>query len=128
MSQKNITIFEYNGYTFEFDIADADCSEKYEHAIQVMDEEEKKAPKDGLLSAIYRAQCGMIKRFFDNVLEEGAGVKICGEKDHISNCYTAYSAFLDFVSGQRDSVLSAKNSISKYSNRAQRRAADRQKR
>lgn len=121
MSQK--TIFEYNGCTYEFDLADADYSEKYENAIEAMSNEEKEIPKAGKLSEIYRAQCGLIKRFFDNALEEGAGSRICGEKDNVTACYTAYEAFLDFVREQRDSVLAAKNSIAKYSNRAQRRAA-----
>lgn len=118
MSQNKDNIFEYNGYTFEYDLADADDSEKYENAIEIMTAEEKAIPKDGKLSAIYRAQCGLIKHFFDNVLGEGAGNKICGEKDNVSDCYTAYTAFLDFVSAQRDRVLSVKNTISKYSNRA----------
>lgn len=124
MSQKNETIFEYNGYTFEFDIADADDSEKYENAIEVMGEDEKNCPKDGKLSAIYRCQCAFLKRFFDNVLEEGAGKKLCGEKDNVSNCYNAYTAFLDFVSEQRERVLSVKNTISKYSNRAVKKPMD----
>ena len=115
------TIFEYNGCTYEFDIADADASEKYEKAIEVMEEEEKTIPKTGKLSEIYRAQCGLIKHFFDNVFEEGAGAKVCGEKDNITNHYTAYTTFLDFVKVQRDGVLAVRNTISKYSNRAQRR-------
>ena len=117
-------IFEYNGSKFEFDLADADASEKYENAIDVMSEEEKTVPKTGKLSGIYRAQCALIKHFFDNVLGEGAGNKICGEKDIITDCYKAYDAFLEFVGGQRDRILNVKNSVAKYSNRAQRRAAN----
>lgn len=127
MSQKDIKIFEYNGYEFEFDLADADASEKYENAVEIMAEEEKGVPKAGKLSVIYRAQCGLIKRFLDNTLGEGAGNKLCGEKDNITNCYATYSAFLDFVSAQRDTIIASKNVISKYSNRAQRRAADKKK-
>lgn len=123
MSQKE-NIFEYNGYTFEYDIADADDSEKYEKAIEIMGEEEKALPKTGKLSEIYRAQCGMIKHFFDNVLEEGAGAKICGEKDNVTNCYTAYTTFLDFVAAQRDRVLSVKNTISRYTNRPVKKPMD----
>lgn len=124
MSQNKENIFEYNGYTFEYDLADADDSEKYENAIEIMGKEEKTIPKTGKLSEIYRAQCGMIKRFFDNCLEEGAGEKICGEKDNVSNCYNAYTVFLDFVASQRDRVLSVKNSLSKYSNRPIKKPTD----
>ena len=124
MSQNKENIFEYNGYSFEYDLADADYSEKYENAIEIMGKEEKDIPKTGKISEIYRAQCGMLKRFFDNVLGDGAGKKICGEKDNVTNHYTAYTAFLDFVSSQRDRVLSAKNSFSKYSNRPVKKPTD----
>lgn len=117
------TIFRYNEKEYEFDIADADFSEKYEHAYEFMSETEKNIPKDGKLSDMYRSQCAMIKRFLDDCLEEGAGEALCGERNNITLCYNAYGAFLDFVSAQRESVLSIKNTFSKYSNRAQRRAA-----
>lgn len=123
MSQENKTVFEYNGYTFNFDIADADDSEKYEKAIDVMSEDEKSIPKAGKLSEIYRAQCKLIKEFFDNVLGADSGKNICGEKDNVTACYTAYTAFLDFVKAQRDNVLAVRSTIGKYSNREQRRAA-----
>ena len=124
MSHNNDNIFEYNGYTFEYDLADADDSEKYEKAIEIMGEEEKNLPKAGKLSEIYRAQCKMIKTFFDNVLGDGAGDKVCGVKDNVSNCYTAYTDFLDFVASQRDRVLSVKNTLSKYSNRPIKKPMD----
>lgn len=127
MSQENKTVFEYNGYEYEFDIADADYSEKYEVAIEAMAKEEKEIPKAGKLSEIYRAQCGMIKRFFDNVFVEGAGANVCGARDNVTKCYDAYLAFIEFVKAQRDGVIEAKNSLSKYSNRAQRRAAEHKK-
>lgn len=109
--------FEYNGCVYEFDLADADVSEKYEYAIEVMGNEEKAIPKAGKLSEIYRAQCGLIKNFFDNVLEKGAGDKLCGDKNNVNACYNAYFAFLDFVTAQRDNVLSIKSRVSKYTNR-----------
>lgn len=124
MSQNKENIFEYNGYSFEYDLADADDSEKYENAIAIMGEEEKSIPKTGKLSEIYRAQCGMLKRFFDNVLGEGAGEKICGAKDNVTNHYTAYTDFLDFVGSQRNRVLAVKNTISKYSNRGVKKPMD----
>ena len=124
MSQNNEKIFEYNGYSFEYDIADADDSEKFESAIDVMSKEEKNLPKDGRLSVIYKAQCGMIKTFFDNVLGEGAGTKVCGEKNNVTDCYNAYTAFLGYVKNQRDNVLSIKNTLAKYTNRPIKKPTD----
>ena len=122
MSQINYT-FEYNGQSYEFDVRDAENSEKLEDAIDQMRETEKKLPKTGRLSAIYKANCQMIRDFFDTIFGEGAGVKICGERLHVTAHYDAYKAFIDFANPQRDDVMSYSNTFAQYSNRQQRRAA-----
>ena len=124
MSQEVKTTFEYNGATYEFDIRDADQSEIFETAIGEMEKEEKSLPKDGKASAIIRAQCGMLKKFFDRIFGEGAGDAICTEKSNISVCYAAYEAFLLMVREQKEDIIGAKNVFAKYSNRQQRRAAE----
>ena len=123
MSQEVKTKFEYNGASYEFDVRDADQSEVFEDAIAKMEEEEKALPKDGKASAIIRAQCTMLKKFFDRVLGEGAGNALCTEKSNISVCYDAYEQFLLMVREQKDDIIGAKNVFAKYSNRQQRRAA-----
>ena len=134
MSHK--TIFEFNGHTAYFDIGDADLSEKYEKAIDILAEDEKSLPKDGKISAITKAQCAMIRKFFDNCLGKGKGKDFCTLNDeengvhsenNIGFHYEAYYAFINFVAGQKNDLLSYKNTYSQYSNRQQRRAASKKK-
>ena len=128
MSKEKVsTTFTYNGVSYEFDVRDADQSEALENAISEMDKEEKLLPKDGKISGIIREQCNMIKRFFDRVLSEGAGTAICSEKSNISVCYEAYDHFLMLVREQRNDTIESKSVFSKYSNRQQRRAAEKNK-
>lgn len=127
MSQEIKTAFQYNGAEYEFDVRDADDAEKFEEAIERMKDEEKDVPKTGKTSDIIRAQCKMLKNFFDLCLGEGAGVAICTEKSNIHTHYDAYEQFLLFVRAQKEDILSAKNTFAKYSNRQQRRAAAKQK-
>ena len=127
MSQEVKTVFEYNGASYEIDIRDADQSEKFENALALMDKEEKEIPKTGKASEIIRAQCKMLKAFFDRVFGEGAGDAICTEKSNISVCYAAYDAFLKLLMQQKADILQSKNVFAKYSNRAQRRAEVRAK-
>lgn len=123
MSQNIETKFKYNGAEYDFDVRDADDAEKFEAAINVMKEAEKEVPKTGKTSEIIRAQCKMLKDFFDGCLGEGAGVAICTDKSNISAHYAAYEHFLNYIKAQKDDILSAKNTFAKYSNRQQRRAA-----
>lgn len=127
MSQEVNTMFQYNGVKYEFDVRDADASEKFENAVEKMREEEAAISKIGKSSELIRAHCKLIKDFFDRVLEDGAGNAVCTEKNNISICYAAYEAFLEVVRLQRDDILRAKNTFGKYSNRQQRRAANKKK-
>lgn len=126
MSQIN-TVFEYNGEKFEFDVRDADDAEKFEVAINDLSEAEKSAPKDGKASTQIRITCRAIKKFFDTCLGDGAGEKICGKKDNVAPHYDAYEKFLEVVRLQRNDILTTKNTFAKYSNRSQRRNAEKQK-
>ena len=125
MSQNIETTFKYNGAAYEFDVRDADDAEKFEEAINAMSNVEKTLPKTGKSSDIIRAQCNMLKEFFDTCLGEGAGVAVCTEKSNISAHYAAYEQFLLYIKAQKDDILTAKNTFSKNSNRQQRRAAER---
>lgn len=123
MSQNIETKFKYNGAEYEFDVRDADDAEKFEAALNAMKEAEKEVPKTGKSSDIIRAQCKMLKDFFDDCLGAGAGVAICTDRSNISAHYAAYEHFLNYIKAQKDDILSAKNTFAKYSNRQQRRAA-----
>lgn len=121
MSQEVITTFKYRDVEVEFDISDADAAEKFEEAVKKMDESEKLVPKTGKISTIYRAQCKLIKDFFDNCIGPGSGEKICTKADNVRICYDAYDEFLKFVSAQKSGIMSYKDVFSRYSNREQRR-------
>ena len=121
MSQEVITKFKFRDAEVEFDISDADAAERFETAVKRMEEEEKQLPKTGKLSTIYRAQCRLIKDFFDNCVGSGAGDEICTKADNVRICYDAYDQFLKFVSDQKAGIMSYKDVFSKYSNREQRR-------
>lgn len=118
------TKFEYNGASYEYDVRDADDAERLDAALKQLDADEKALKKDGALHEHIKGQCNMIKHFFDCCLGEGAGNAICTEKSNIRTCYDAYEAFLLMVREQKEDILSAKNTFAKYSNRQQRRAAD----
>lgn len=123
MSQNVETIFKYNGNEYEFDIRDAEFSERMENAIEELRQEEKKLPKTGSSSTIIKAHCKMIKSFFDCCLGEGAGEGICTERNNVSICYKAYDDFLCFVRVQKEDIINSKNVFASHENRQQRRAA-----
>lgn len=121
MSREINTVFQYNNAEYEFDIRDAEFSEKFENAIELMTEEEKVLPKVGKTSEIIKAQCKMIKDFFDRCLGDNAGISLCTERSNLSVCYDAYEKFLNFVRVQKNDITNVKNTFAKYSNRQQHR-------
>lgn len=120
MSQTNFT---YNGFEHEFDIFDADSADLFESAMNGLREAEKSIPKDGKISSLVRAQCKMLREFFDDILGENAGISLCGERDNFGNCKDAYVAFLNFIDAQKTEYINSVNDVrGKYgANRAQRR-------
>lgn len=121
MSQEIINKFVWNDHEYYFDVRDAEYSELFENAIANMTEAEKNLPKDGKSSVIIRAQCDMLKKFFDECLGEGAGAEICSERSRIDLCYDAYVAFLNIVKSQKNYIIDKGNTFRQYSNREQRR-------
>lgn len=121
------SIFTYNGVEFPFDAYDAEDSERMEIASEHMAASEKRLPKEGKNSEIVRAHCQLIKDYFDDIFGEGAGVAICTERSNLNVHYDAYDSFLAFVRAQKEAILERGNSYKKYSNRQQRRAAEKKK-
>ena len=118
-----LTVFSYNGHQFDFDVRDADDSEKYETALSNLNKGEESLPKTGKSSEIIRAQCEWIKQFFDDCLGKGAGEKLCTKKANIAVHDEAYDEFLEFVRAQRDDIDRVTDVFkSKVANRQQRRA------
>ena len=109
-----------NGKEFEFDIADADCMERYEKALQIIQEESKNAKLSGAPSEKLKVSCQLVFNFFDEVLGRGAADKIFEGKMNFRTCFEVYEQFIDDCS---ESCQSLTQKLSKYSsNRAQRRA------
>lgn len=119
------TEFEYNGYAFAFDIRDADDADRYENALAVLQDAEKNMKRDGKATDLIRYQCDMIKQFFNVALnEDGAGEKVCTERDNFMVCVKAYEAFLDYLKMQKDEMHEVTNDfMQSVGNREQRRAA-----
>ncbi len=124
MSQEIETVFKCNGVEYPFDARDADYAEKFEKALENMTETEKTLPKEGRLSVIYRAHCDTIKRFFDDIFGEGAGVAICTERSNVTVHYDAYDELLKLVRHQRNDVSRATN---KYSTHRRKKKHNNQK-
>ena len=125
--RRDVTQWEYNGFTFELDIGDADESERLEEAFQRLADADKTIPKTGHLKDIIIAQDKVCRDFFDFLLGEGAGDDVLGEKRSINNCNDAYESFLDFIDAQRGGYEERNAALlTRYSgNRAQRRAQTR---
>lgn len=119
MSQ--ITKFSYNGCEYEYDVRDAETAEKFEAAVQRVQVADKNMPKDGKASSQIRYQCGIIKNFFDDCLEPGAGTAICGERDNFGICMEAYTAFLNMIKLQKSEIVRMSSTFGQYSNRQQQR-------
>lgn len=121
MSQEIINTFSWNDHEFIFDVRDADDAARFETAIENMSKAEKELKKDGKTSDIIRAQCAMLKKFFDECLGDGAGNAICTEKSRLDLCYEPYVAFLNVIRAQKGYITDKGNAFRQYSNREQRR-------
>lgn len=121
--------FSYNGSSeYPFDVRDADDSEKFEKAIEELQEAEKLVAKDGKLSGITRANCKLIKDFFGTCLSAEAVEEFFGGKDNLLRCNEAYVAFLNMVAQQRDEAMKLQLGLkSMQGNRAQRRQRKRKR-
>ncbi|MPM97946.1 hypothetical protein SDC9_145127 [bioreactor metagenome] len=89
-----------------------------------MGDAEKSISKDGKASEYIKAYHKMFVDLYDNILGEGCGLKILGEKGNTRICNEVYESFLEFVAMQKDDTMLYKNNIlQRFSpNRAQRRA------
>ena len=123
-NQNNSTVFKYNGQEKEFDIADVECNKKFEGAVKALQEECNSIPKTGLASDMMKSQVDIIKRFFDNLFGDGAGVELCGEKDNFNSCFDAYEAILSHINEQKERIVNRKLVVgsAQQPNRAARRS------
>lgn len=122
MKQK---MWEINGLSFELDLEDADCMERYENAFEKMSEEEKQVPKDGKLSTKIRAYCRLFRDLYDRIFGEGTSEKIFKDiPDNTDRYDEIYFNFLSFAAAQKAAAAEKRaERISEYRpNRQQRRS------
>lgn len=117
MSQEKETIFKYNGVEYEFDVSDAEDAEKIEKATKLLQKEAREIPKDGKMSTQIKGQCKMIRNYLDRSLTKDAGINLCGEKYNLQDHYSAYEAFIKFVTRQKNQLISHSNNFINHSNR-----------
>lgn len=125
MEKPNVnTEFEYNGKKYWFDVEDVECMSRYKKSAEKLSELLIKQPEDGDVIEYMTRSCGSFRDFFDEILGDGAGIALCGERLNV-RCHTeAYAAFLEFVEKQAEAGRQFKYAIADtYMNRAQRRAA-----
>ena len=88
---------QLNGTEFEFDFTDAEDLERFEKAYETLCQSTTPLPQESQSQTI-RRQCEATKRFFDNVLGEGAYAKIV-EKP--TSALENSNAILDFAEAYR---------------------------
>ena len=82
----------------DLDLMDADIAEKFENAVNNLQEKEKKNSVDGkTLSQIIRNQCTLIFDFFNDVWGEGTDKKVFGNKTNYRVCMKAFNDALQYA-------------------------------
>lgn len=117
-------IWEINGLSLELDLGDVDVLERYENALELMQEERKAIPKDAKASQNARATCEIIWRTFDRIFGEGTAEKIFdGVKMNPYIYLDVLADFVDFATEQKvkDAQKLAERTIKYIPNRQQRR-------
>lgn len=96
-------MWEYNGYQFEFDILEMDNAERFEKAIEAVEEKAKQIKDITGLSKIIQFQCDAFYAFFDDVLGEGAAERLFNNSYNLRECSEAYySSFIPFIKRQQE--------------------------
>lgn len=104
---------------FDFDVADAECMERYEKALNEMQKRTKATSKGETASERMKHACQLVFDFFDQVVGEGTSKQLFGEKMNFRVCFTTYQEFISDCSRECDEFTQTLNQYS--SNRAQRR-------
>lgn len=113
---------EINGVSLEFNPLNADTMERYESAVPLLDEGEKRSDEAESTSEKMRIQCQYVEEFVDTIFGEGTSEQIFPEPDLLAHL-EVLSKIVEEVNNNTSKV---KELAQKYSpNRAQRRAVAR---
>ncbi len=111
---------KFRDMELDFDLFDAETAEAYEEAVKQVQQVSANRPKDEMLSATIRRQCGQIFDFFDDLFGEGFHRQLFGERTNLTECVDVFAEFAGEVDAQKGQL---EDKISKYApNRATRRA------
>lgn len=93
-----------NNVEFDFDIADADCVEKWERAMQHVLDNIDKTPEGASNADEIRHQCKVIFTAFDTALGNGAAEKVFGKSTNIRICMERFNELVQAVNAQKESL------------------------
>lgn len=108
-----------NGIELEVDFLDVEVMERYEQALEEIQNHERDI-KGKKMSEVIRQQCQSVFDFFDNVFGEGTAEDVFSTGMNFLECFKALEAVIQYANGQLEEANKLGN---KYSpNRAQRRS------
>ena len=82
----------------DLDLMDADIAERFEKAVENLQEREKKVNIEGMgLSQIIRNQCTLIFDFFNDIWGTGTDKKVFGDKVNYNVCVKAFKDTLQYA-------------------------------
>lgn len=91
-------MLKINNVELELDLFDADVAEKYENAVEKLQEKEKKNSIEGkTLSQMIRSQCTLIFDFFNDVWGAGTDKKVFGNKTNYKVCKKAFEDVVQYT-------------------------------
>lgn len=109
---ENGYIWTINGCEFEVDMEDADTTERYLSALEVLEKSENRQVSS--FSEKIRAYCKGFREFYDAFLGDGASEKIfSGISDNSRKYDEVFESLLDFISRQRAESEGRKSEIAR---------------
>lgn len=107
-----------NGMEWDVQAFDADFMERFEAAVNQLNQDKDGVPNDSV-SASIRYQCARMRAFFDGIFGQGAGNEAI-PKDNLETATDAVERVIQAVVEQREAYQAR---LARYQpNRAQRRA------
>lgn len=119
-------MWEYNGYTFEGDIADADFSDRFEEVMTKIRDTDRAVVEDAknLTSGeVIRRQCRVVDEALDALFGDGTAKKIFGGRMNMLDHLEALDNLAQWAMARKKQINDTANRYTqRYQNRAQRRA------
>ena len=118
-------MWEYKGFQFEGDVADADFVDHFEQVMRkVKDTDDEIVKNSTQMSAgdVIRGQCKIVDEAFDELFGAGTSEKIFAGKVNMIEHLEALNALVEWGMARKKEINDAANRYAqRYQNRAQRR-------